>query len=250
MLYNLYIKRTNDDIQIKHVLTLNDINFVLDSIKNKVESVQVVGRTLHLSNHTTIAIFDVSKALNPENIKDVKNEMDNFTFGLSGVNLLKRYGINVTHEFKIPPPFYTSENQSAINPHDYILNYTKTKTFISFSRETSTDILKAKEELLIYGLIEPNKNSFRLTKEGYNAITLGGFENWKEHTQNKESNTTTVHLTNHGIINQGSTYNNSDQMVRVTKNKSESIYKSIGIGVLVTVVGGIILWLIIKYLPQ
>jgi hypothetical protein len=67
---------------------------------------------------------------------------------------------------------------------EVILNHLEHHRWISFSKDDSPETFKAKDKLRAYGLIEEYKRySWRLTKEGYNAIALGGFEAWYDREQ-------------------------------------------------------------------
>lgn len=64
---------------------------------------------------------------------------------------------------------------------DGILDHLDKERWISFSKDDSAETFKARDKLRAYGLIEEYKRySWRLTKDGYKAIELGGFEKWYE----------------------------------------------------------------------
>jgi hypothetical protein len=60
-----------------------------------------------------------------------------------------------------------------------ILKHLDRERWIAFSKDDSSTTFKAKDKLRAYGLIERHgKLSWQLTKEGYNALELGGYNNW------------------------------------------------------------------------
>lgn len=64
---------------------------------------------------------------------------------------------------------------------DKVLNQINEKRWISLSKSSPDIVFKAKDVLRAYKLIErQGELSWRLTEEGYKAIDLGGFENWKK----------------------------------------------------------------------
>lgn len=68
-----------------------------------------------------------------------------------------------------------------------ILHYIDENRWIAFSKTDSADLYKAKDKLRAYGLIERHsKLSWQLTKEGYKAVELGGFDQWIQN-QNKKT---------------------------------------------------------------
>ncbi|MCK0144319.1 hypothetical protein MWU78_01495 [Arenibacter sp. F26102] len=69
-----------------------------------------------------------------------------------------------------------------------ILEYIDKNRWIAFSKNDSPRRFKAKDKLRAFSLIERHgSKSWQLTKEGYNAVELGGFEKWLK-KQNKGSN--------------------------------------------------------------
>jgi len=62
---------------------------------------------------------------------------------------------------------------------DEMLNHFGNNNSISFSQDTTDEMFKARDKLRAFGLIEEHKKySWRLTREGYKAIDLGGFDKW------------------------------------------------------------------------
>ena len=71
------------------------------------------------------------------------------------------------------------------NDINAILEYIDKNRWIAFSKDDSPERFKAKDKLRAYGLIERHgKQSWQLTKEGYQAVELGGFHQWFKN-QNK-----------------------------------------------------------------
>ena len=63
---------------------------------------------------------------------------------------------------------------------NFLLNEIDKNRWISLSKDSEDLTFKAKDKLRAFGLIERHgKLSWQLTEEGYKAIELGGFEQWK-----------------------------------------------------------------------
>lgn len=66
------------------------------------------------------------------------------------------------------------------NEMNLLLNEIDKNRWISLSKDSEDLSFKAKDKLRAFGLIERHgKLSWQLTEEGYKAIELGGFEQWK-----------------------------------------------------------------------
>ncbi len=62
-----------------------------------------------------------------------------------------------------------------------ILSYIDKNRWISFSKADAGIKYKAKDKLRAFGLIERHgSTSWQLTKDGYTAVSLGGFEEWQK----------------------------------------------------------------------
>jgi hypothetical protein len=76
-----------------------------------------------------------------------------------------------------------------------ILKHLDNERWISFSKDESPTIFKAKDKLRAYGLIERHgKLSWQLTKEGYKAVELGGYSKWLKTQQQDNFSQKTKHF--------------------------------------------------------
>lgn len=105
-LFNIYIKSVNIPIQIKHGLSIDDINKILLSIKNGEQQIFIDGKTIKIGSFETFQIYDVSKSFNKHDKGKLKNEMNanKLITRYSGLDLLKYQGMEVTHKFEIIKP--------------------------------------------------------------------------------------------------------------------------------------------------
>lgn len=64
---------------------------------------------------------------------------------------------------------------------DKLLTKFENSNIVAFSKDDSDETFKALDKLRAFGLVElVSNNSWCLTKEGYTAIEMGGFINWKQ----------------------------------------------------------------------
>ncbi|WOI23482.1 hypothetical protein [Nonlabens ulvanivorans] len=120
--------------------------------------------------------------------------------------------------------------------------------WISLSKDSPKKIFKAKDKLRAFGLIErQGKYSWRLTQSGYEAVELGGFDEWL--AQNKTDKNQKLEQTyNAKNINVNNNNQSNENNPEGNTNKPESIVKRIVIGVLIIIIAGIAMIYIKNYL--
>jgi len=110
------------------------------------------------------------------------------------------------------------------------------KRWISLSKDDPEIIFNAKAKLQAFGLIErQNKLSWKLTKDGYDAVDLGGFEEWKlakNQDKKKPSNIKSNNISNMKIFishsSKNSDYGNAivELLIRIGIKNEQIIYTS------------------------
>lgn len=222
-LFNIYIRVKDRRAQVKHALEKSQIEELISAIKDQKEFILLDGKIIYLWDYEVINIFDVSKSLNPSDKAALKNEIQLLKGNLKGVPLLSSFGKDVTHEFKIPNPCTAPAKDSGIIDYDLILNKALRDGFISFSKDSLTSELRAKQQLNAFNLIVEKGNSFVLTKEGYNAIEVGGYQKWRDLEESKNV-MPNIALSNVSIINGNSNKINQKLVENTTVSSEASKY--------------------------
>lgn len=121
--------------------------------------------------------------------------------------------------------------------------------WISLSKDDSEISFDAKAKLAAYGLIErQGKLSWKLTKEGYEAVELGGYEEWLSANTAVKSNDSKIQFKG-GNVSIISGYKNSVNQSNSDniKLKNDSVLKRILIGVSIIVIAGLIMIFVNSY---
>lgn len=122
------------------------------------------------------------------------------------------------------------------------------KRWISLSKDSAKELFKAKDKLRAFGLIErQGKFSWKLTRNGYEAVELGGFDEWLAQNQSDKNqaieqnyNAENITITN----GDSNTVNNTNG----TRGKPEPIIKRVIIGIIIIIIAGIAMIYIKDYL--
>ncbi len=222
-LFNIYIRVKDRTAQVKHALEKTQIEELISAIKDQKEFILLDGKIIYLWDYVVINIFDVSKSLNPSDKAALKNEIQLMKGNLRGVPLLSLFGKDVTHEFEIPNPCTSPSKDSGINDYDLILNKALEDGFISFSKDSLTSELRAKQQLVAFSLIVEKGNSFVLTKEGYKAIEVGGYQKWRDLEESKNV-MPNIALSNVSIIKGNSNKINQNSVEKTTVSTDANKY--------------------------
>jgi hypothetical protein len=133
---------------------------------------------------------------------------------------------------------------------DLILFEIDEKRWLSLSKDSPKELFKAKDKLRAFKLIErQNKYSWKLTRIGYEAVELGGFEQWFARNQTDNNKATEQNFNGENI-----TFNSGDSKTakntESTNGKAESVLKLIVVPVAVTIIGGIALFFITEFIKD
>ena len=113
------------------------------------------------------------------------------------------------------------------------------KRWISLSKDSAKELFKAKDKLRAFGLIErQGKYSWKLTRSGYEAVELGGFDEWlaKNQTDKNQKIEQNYNAKNITVSNDNS---NTVKQAGEKEGKTEPIIKRIIIGVIIIIIAGI-----------
>lgn len=173
-LFNIYV-HTGLFSHTKLGLSIADIKTVLEDIKNGEQNSFIDGETIIFGTLGTLKIFDVSKSKNQSNKGALKNEMEanGAWLKLTGLPLLKYFGIDVTEKFEIRKP-----SQKKMGVEDKITkevisqsnNLNSSKIFISHSSLDKTKVGALIDLLEAIGV--SHSQIFCSSYEGY-GVALG-----------------------------------------------------------------------------
>ncbi|MDO6438561.1 hypothetical protein Q4534_14150 [Cyclobacterium sp. 1_MG-2023] len=132
---------------------------------------------------------------------------------------------------------------------DWMLFEIHKKGWLSLSKDDSEITFNAKTELAAYGLIErQSQHSWKLTREGFEAVKLGGYAQWRESQKKVTTDNASIRVNaeNVSIVN-GDKNSVKQSNKSLKKTKEDSTLKKIVIGVVISLISAAIIYFLANY---